>query len=136
MQARKITLFLFLLSLFVFLSAYIGLQIVQYYRSATSYAGSQTPESVRCVGFFFDVKDVRYAEGDLSLTFKNKLLSEDDIRQITVETSDSTRTVNVTAIRGNEVRVRLEDFEITGGNITVYPYYCSMFAESFMVQRG
>ncbi len=68
-QSKKITLYIFLLGLFIFLAFFLGAHIYNIYVSTTSSSDQTTKSSLDCA-FSFSISNIEYELPELSFTLK------------------------------------------------------------------
>ena len=88
--------------------------------------------SVRCVGFLYDISNIRSTAGRVEFEFINKISSTEDVHNVTVLVGSSTWQtmiiyipIGTSAIVSAPVKV-LDEFIVYPDNCQIYPALCSL----------
>lgn len=120
-QSRKITLYLFLFSIFLFLSLFIGVRIYNIYIGSKATSEATIKSTMGCA-FVFSLTNIEYSGG--TLVFSIKTSDENAFRKIIIVGSDGAeREVEMGTFIGYRQDVRVENINIEN-LFEVYPEGC------------
>ncbi len=84
MAKKTRVIFIFLLILSAALAVFIGLQIIQYYKTGKDYTEETMRPSITCTGYIYSIKGMNYARNELTLTVYNQEYSDYEILNFSV----------------------------------------------------
>jgi len=117
-SSRKITVLIFLFSLFVFLGVYIGVNIYQSYVSGRAY----TERVSKCGQYSFDVFNVDYDGINLGFNVENTAAEEFNV--LVVEVDGDTRENDLGSFGSGDIsHITVENIQIEE-KFFVYPAGC------------
>ena len=123
---------LLLLAVGMMLMAFIVMHGTGIYKRGRAAEEKQGLSSVQCVGFLYEVTNIRAAPGSLEFELKNEFSSTDDIHNLTITSeSQSSQAVTVFIPIGSSTVVSVplsvrSNFTLYPDNCQIYPARCSI----------
>lgn len=132
-QSRKITLYLFLFSIFLFLALFIGVRIYNIYMGSKTTSETTLKSTMGCA-FVFSLTNIEYNDG--TLVFSIKTSDENAFKKITIVGADGTkREVEMGTFMGYRQDVRVENINIEN-LFEVYPEGCESIKKECQLAVG
>lgn len=123
-QSRKITLYIFLFSLFLMLAMFIGIRMYNIY-SGSRAASTEKMESTFACSFSFSVSNIEYSGSVYKLSLDLKTTDYESLKKIIIIDKDGNgREVSLGQFIGFEQHVEVEPILIEDA-FTVFPEGCS-----------
>ncbi len=127
MGSKQKVMAILLIAMTLGLSAYIGLQISNYYTQAKQYSDANAKPSVTCTGYIYHISNMKYEKKQLAFTVTNEDYGEYQIESITVKTNQ-TYTRNITVPTGISRQASLA-IETLPEDFMIYPENCATHAK-------
>lgn len=136
-KARRITITLFLLAIFLFLVIYIAAWVMDIFESTkiTAEGGAEENPVFSCVGLVFDVQEETLSYDGTTLRFSviNKKFSEGSIPKLTIMSGEDRKEIPMKAFLPGKIKDVEVDIELSD-MLTVYPTGCEMYAKKFEIE--
>lgn len=126
-EAKNITMQVFLWFLFIVLALFIAFWLYNLYQQyiVADTIGEGTPSSLQCGGYMFSISNAGYENNTLSFVIKNT--RGNIIQNLIIQSDYETRTEELVSFSsGREQKIVLENFRVNK-NFAVYPEGCARF---------
>ena len=134
-QHRKVTLYLFLLAVFLFLVVIIVTRGYKETMASTEYSNATTKSVLQCNFFSFSVSKMSYGSGTLQLSISIRVTDESTApKNFVIKTSDQQRRINIPYYLDFTAPVKIEDF-IIDDRFTIYPEDCPQNRKECDIQQ-
>lgn len=126
-NVTKVFIVVFLV-IFIILGAYIAAWITKIYRSASNYADDESVLTLKCVGYVYDVSEIKYEQGELSFVLYNQQYSEQEIDEMAVSNGkEKVELKNLELKQGSDKQLKAK-IEINE-TFNIYPSGCMQYSK-------
>ena len=129
------SLMVFLILIFVMLGLYIAVWISNVYKGTTAYTEKSGKTAIDCIGYAFEISDLKYANDKISFVLENFAHSDSDIKGVEIRSGNKTGEYNGTIKISRKARISADMKGVNGinvssnSNFSIYPKGCYQYAK-------